>query len=551
MHDDDVEALIFEEHSEFTISLVTSSFAFQRGHAFFKSYENSQSYISSNGERRKFLNKIMTHISRNVPKISDLVKFCFNYGMDKATIADAIDPLFKLFSAHEHQAAGPEVVDPIIILEDAFTSRDIAEIINLHRHSIVRPRIVIILKDNDISRAKNILCFCHHGLRVRIIDNRGVVEIAKVINTGAGNIEDFLDIYSRQCFDACSRTHASVICNEEWAGKSSVRIYGPQFLRFRSKIIYENKTDIAANLDDAITSLEEQTLLSELNLGFKCLAHLFRVYCNDSGGQDIHAALQIANELNNDILRAHTYRYAHFFPSISKMEQMRLLRTAQDIFDKKSMADHSVYCENNRLVNSFYDNEISLSAFNDMLARARSDVPGLLGMSTLWNNVGVAHLYHSRLSDAIECFERGLKHHMDPAKELGLRCNLLMTKARAGQQEEEAKIRVLVEHAVMHFGPGPFAFLGANNLINILKACPRDLAHELVVSYPIQQTIVDALSDFLGNSSLTTQIYANTKLLETLGLELGRSLPVKEGQGLRHKFIDVTGYNPAIYNVWF
>ncbi len=551
MNDISVESLIFEEHSEFTISLVTSRFAFQRGHGFFRSYENSPNYIASHSERDTFLRKTLSYISKRIPQISDLVKFCFNYEEGTATIADAIDPLFKLFSAHEHQAAGPEVVDPIIIREDTFTSRDIAEIINLHKHSIIRPRIVIILKDSNIRRAKDILCFCHHGLRVRIIDNHGVVEISKVINTGADNVEEFLDIYSRQCFDACSRTHANVICNEEWAGKSSIRSYGPNFLRFRSNIIYQNKKDIIENLNETINSLNKEDLSSELNLGFKCLAHLFKVYCHDKGGDDIETAMKIANELNNDILLAHTYRYAHFLPNKSKSDQSLLLQKAQDIFDTKSMADHSVYCENNRLVNSFYNTEIVLPAFDDMLARARSDVPGLLGMSTIWNNVGVAYLYHSRIQEAIECFQRGLEHHTDSTKSLGLRCNLLTAKARAGQCVDEAQIRILVEHAILHFGPGPLAFLGANNLINILKASPLDLAREIVASYPIRQTVTDALMNFLGSASLAAQIHANLKFLDMVGLELDIVPPTKENHGLRHRFVEVTGYNPAIYNVWF
>lgn len=547
----DVEALIFEEHGEFTISLVTSKFAFENGYKFFKSYQNSPNYIASQSDQKKFLRSVLSYISKRTPQIADLVKFCFKYQNNQANLADVIDPLFKLFSAHEHQAAGPNVIDPIIIREDAVTNHDIAEIVNLHKNSIIRPRIVIILKDNNINRAKDILCFCHHGLRVRIIDNHGLVEISKVINVGAEDVEQFLDIYARQCFDACSKTRANVILNEEWASNSSVRIYGPQFLRFRSNIIYQNKLEILNDLNATIEELDKQDLSYDLNLGLKCLAHLFRVYCNDSGGKDIETALKIANESQNEILVAHTYRYAHFIPNKGKNDQIALLRKAQDIFDRKSMMDHSIYCENNRLLSYFYNEEISLSSFDEMLARAQSNVPGLVGMSTILNNVGVAHLYHSQLTDAIECFEKGLRHHPDPTKELGLRANLLTAKARAGQKEDEIAIRNLVEHAVIHFGPGPFAFLGANNLINILKTCPLEFARDLVSSYPIHQTIVDALSDSLGSSSLTAQVQANARFLDILGLKLDGVLPSRTGQGIRQKFVEVTGYNPAIYNVWF
>lgn len=549
---ENVENLLFEEHKDFTISIVTSEFAVQRGYPFFKGYENSPNFISTKDDFNRLIYRIMRTIAKNVPAIAELIKACFGQAFTVDNLADVVNPLFKLFSAHEHQAAGPEVIDPIIIREHLFTNRDIAEVVNLHKQSVLRPRVVVILKDNDLERAKQLLRFCHHGLRVRMIENKGVTEICKVINTGADDIEQFLDIYARQCFDACSRTSASIITNDEWAEDSSVRLYAPSLLRFRTNVIYHNKTGIRDDVSRFIDQLAMQEKRNKLELGFKCLAHLFRVYCYDYGGEDILIARDLARELDNDILQAHVNRYAHFLPGLSKDEQGALMEEAQKIFSREGMADHSTYCENNRLVNSFYEERIVQARFDDMLAKARSDVPGLVGMATIWNNVGVAYLYNSRNEEAAECFEKGLKHHPAHTQQLGLMCNLLVAKYRAGEKAAEADVRNAVEHSMLHFGPGPFAFLGANNLINLLKACDEELARNVCAQYPVGEVIAQGLKANLGGDSLNTQVTVNADALTKAGISTGdfRSKTSSSG-GFRHKFIQVTGFNPAIYNVWF
>ena len=55
---------------------------------------------------------------------------------------------------NEYQAAGPDVVDPVIIQKGKVSYRKIAHFISLHKESILRPSIIILLKDNDFGRAK-------------------------------------------------------------------------------------------------------------------------------------------------------------------------------------------------------------------------------------------------------------------------------------------------------------------------------------------------------------------------------------------------------------
>ena len=62
--------------------------------------------------------------------------------------------IVNLGTPNEFQAAGPDVIDPIIIQEGKVSYKKIVHFITLHRESIIRPSIIILLKDNDFGRVK-------------------------------------------------------------------------------------------------------------------------------------------------------------------------------------------------------------------------------------------------------------------------------------------------------------------------------------------------------------------------------------------------------------
>lgn len=55
-------------------------------------------------------------------------------------------PLVNFFQLSLHQAAGPDVIDPIIIEEGNVFSRYLTQLVNLHKESILRPTIIVILQ---------------------------------------------------------------------------------------------------------------------------------------------------------------------------------------------------------------------------------------------------------------------------------------------------------------------------------------------------------------------------------------------------------------------
>lgn len=182
---------------------------------------------------KRHLSKMLNWIQKKIPDVAELTK---NVISAKATpspsgIVDVVTSLYKLFTVTEHQAAGPEFIDPIIIEEINISSKYIAQLVSLYKESIIQPAIIIILKDNDFDRAKKLLSNCPHNTNVKFIRNTGETEIYKIINTGADNLDDFIDAFSRQCFSTCSKTHREILLNPDWEENNLVKSLSPYFLR--------------------------------------------------------------------------------------------------------------------------------------------------------------------------------------------------------------------------------------------------------------------------------------------------------------------------------
>ena len=247
----------FNENQEgFTVYVVERRFAVERGHEFFKSYNGSEHYIKTESEIRLMLNKILKYVQRSIPNIADLIDATL-ISKNKLSILELLNALNKLFFTNEHQAAGIDVIDPIIIEEDAISPKYISQIISLHKHSILRPVIIIILKDNNFERAKNILNTCPHGLNVKFIRNSGETEIIKIINTGALDVEGFLDAFSRQCFSTCSQTKRNILINNEWSKNSIINSFAPSILKIRTNLLYDEKDEAIPIISNAQCLVDE------------------------------------------------------------------------------------------------------------------------------------------------------------------------------------------------------------------------------------------------------------------------------------------------------
>lgn len=559
----DVEKIFYNDSSVFTIFVVEQRFVVGRGHEYLSKFINTQHFFDSDRKAKQFYNKIVDKIQGSVTHVADSISGIIT-GDYVASITEIITALCKLFTVTEHQAAGPHVVDPIIIQEGEVTKRSLNKIINIHKDSILRPAIIILLKDNDFERAKELLSDCPNGINIRMIRNSGEEITYKVINCGADDVNSFIEAYSEQCYSTCSNTRLEILTGTDWVDNPIVSEFSPLLFRYRSSLLMDQKEDILPHLNRTlydITQAEARTEKDRILLrNMECVARLYRVFCNDSGGMDILEARGLASELNNEILLAQVYKCADLIPECSQTEKMNLYEKAYDIFKRNCMEDHAIYTKNNMLIEQFYTDKISTEQFQDLSVEAISNVPGMVGLTHIFNNVGVAYLYCGRPAEAIEVFNRGLqyaKFQNRIVQKLALESNKLVAESYSFCQIDENRIRLLLRQLFDSMGVIRLPFLSADYMLNILSVAYRQnesLGYELINTFPVEKLINASFSRNL--------ICASYRVLQMqyLAARYGDKFPLlstcnipaipDSTMGKRKDFILKYGYNLFDFSTW-
>lgn len=558
----DVKDFFKESEDAFTIYVVEQRFAVGRGADYFKSFKEKENYIDTNELMKKRIINILQGINKKIPDSAELIKKCFNI-VSPIGLVEVITALCKMFTVQEHQAAGPDVIDPIIIQEGEILPRYVNQIIALHKASILRPTIIVLLKDNDFERAKELLSGCPHNTNIKMIRNSGESELYKVINCGAENPNDFLDAFSHQCFSTCSRTKRNILYNKEWAQNSLLKLYSPLILKIRTNFLYQDKTLVRNELCGLIEEVDSQEVSADVDRKilqtFRCILRLYRVFCNDGGRTDISEAYNIANELDNEVLIAQVYRYAYFLEGFSFQEKLDLLDFAYRIFSDNGMEDNAIYCKNNKLVRLFDTENININEFLRLQEEAVHNVPGLVGMSHVFNNVGVAHLMNGYPDESITFFDKGLDYAYRPERciqKLSLLCNRLIANSYCyvnTNETEYFRIMNLIfdNHELLNV-----PFISARYAVNVVAVAlsqSKELGMELLTRYDIENLIYQGFQDnILGSGQLLLQLHF---LQEKYNIPLLQRIKVPskhiEVTGIRKHFIEKTGFNPFLFSTWF
>lgn len=553
----------FSEHIEnFTIYVVEQKFAINQGRDYFKQFSTKEHFLNSDSKIKKHLTHMLQWIQKKIPDVAGLTKNIISIKIKPSPsgIVELITSLNKLFTVTEHQAAGPEVIDPIIIEEINISSKYIAELVALYKESIIQPAIIIILRDNDFERAKKLLSNCPHNTNVKFIRNNCETEIYKVINTGADNIDDFIDAFSRQCFSTCSKTDRKILLNSEW-DDSIVNSLCPYFLKTRTNLLFDEKPEAIADINYVLNRITQARSNTNSNIvllnSLELMAKLNRIFCRDFGGDDMKEVMSLLQDSDIEILKAHVYRFAHFIPDTTREQQKDFLKTASVIFEKNNVADHAIYCENNYLLHSFYTDRVNTRSFHNLQQRAINEVPGMVGMSIILNNVGVAYLYKKDFSEATASFEKGLDYSKERiVQKLGLQSNLLITKASAYENIEEKEIRIVLDTVLANFSKDYLPFIASNYLMNLLAVAlwqqHRELGRMIFENSKVRSILSGALiNDALGSGSLVQQIITLQLYFPEIDFSVFPT-PRKISQisGARADFILEKGYNPIIFNAW-
>ena len=560
---DNIEELFHQNDNVFTVFVVGQSFAVGRGYKYLNSFKNTDNYITTEKQLKRIFKKIVETVEKNIAPVSKLAALVFS-GATPIGVTETITSLSKLFSVHEHQAVGPEVLDPIILQEGKITKSSITKIINLHKDSILRPAIIILLKDNDFDRAKILLSECPHGIHIKMIRNDGNHVLHKVINCGADSVDSFLSAFSYHCYSTGSNTKREILLNTELANNSYINQYSPLLLKFRTNLLFDQKEEIKTELSDFIDLLPNKNLLPENERKiidcFECMSKLFRVFCNDNGGQDIKDAFDIATSLDNDILLAQVYRYSEFMPNYSLADKEELYDKGYNIFKKNSMNDLAIYCQNNKLIHQFYSDKVYPEEFRALQEEAINSVPGMVGLSHIYNNVGIAYLYCGQPNVAIDFFTRGLdycKYQDRIVQNLALESNRMIAKSYSFITIEKNEILLLLRRIIDGMGLKKLPFIAADYALNIISIAYHqniDFGYELINMFPIENLINTAFqTNMMGAGERILQMqYLDCHYGDKFTLLNLCKIPSKimPAQGKRAEFIVKYGYNPFEFDTW-
>ncbi len=559
---EDVLSFFRETQETFTIYVVEQHFAVGRGRDYLQSFRGKKNYIETNSAIRKHISRILIWVQKRVPSLSDLISTILTMG-PTYTAVEAITILNKLFSAHFHQAAGPEVIDPIIIQEGHIHTKYINQIVALHEKSILRPVIILVLKDNDFARAQRLLSQCPNGILIKFIRNSGECELHKVVNTGANNMLDFMNAYAEQCFSTCSNTPRKILLNNDWSKNELLNKYVNELLRIRSSLILDEKDFVRKDISDISLALRKEQpsgRADEMLLQcLLCTVSLMQVYCNDAGNRDIYTALQLAQSSGNSLLLAQVYRYAYFLDNLPENRQIELLTEASQTFTQYGMEDQALYCKNNCLTYQFEQDRVYVHEFRALQDEAINNTPGLVGMSYILNNTGVAYLMDGNPDEAIIFLKKGLDYarQQDRAvSRFAIQSNMLIARDYCYETIPDTELRNVLNQMFASSASKQFPFIFARLALNVITIAFRrnlSLGNELIHSFPIEALVSAAFSqNRMGSGMLFLQIQFLKNKFPLRNLFEGLRFPLKldEVHGIHRSFILRNGCNPFVFCTW-
>ena len=555
----DINKCLDPNYTNTSVNIISYVFKMKYCQEFLDKYKGTPNYITSASKIKNFFHKTIYKIRNHQADIDALVKDLDNSNhFGRSILLKIIAQLIQIIPSI---AVGPEILDPIIIEINKGTLPTVHKVVENFASSPIRPIIILLLDStSNMNLIPDILKKLPINLRVAIHNDSGETNIVTVLkNDGASDINEFMDCYASQCFSTCANTNQEIILSNA-DNKDDINLISKLFIKCHSSLLIDNKLDALEDIKAINVKLHNSALQSDVKNLFMCINSLNHVYATDSGGQSILDAINLSDELNNPLIKAFVHRYAHFIPNTTYQEKSDLLNSAADEFNKRNILDHKIYCINNALTYSFYKDNIDIGKFNGMLAEALNNVPGIAGMSILYNNVGTALLYYRDPENALKKYKSGLDYATAlnrPAQRIGLLGNIAITEALLGIKHTTEYFINTSKDILNMPNTRNLPFIQVNGLLNLIAAAIYENNKDAALQIYASKNFLDVLSkslvpNMLGSGSLVTQLKVlvekSNGLLDFNFVQIPSS--TSHISGIRHDYITENGFNPAIGNAW-
>lgn len=547
---------------KFTVFVLSPELTNGLAREYIEKYKNTASYIDNKYSAKKLIDKIFNIIESYIQPIANVVSTFLNVSTGTPIINNynsCINYSIPLLTTQDHKAADLDKINPIILAKKNLSIKFLNKLANIFCNSPLKPKIIILENNNSFNISDNYKNFPTNTL-IKYIDNSLNIKESVVINEGADSYNTFFYCIADRCFDTCANTNINLLVNNDVFNESIIKKYTAPLLKIHTNLLYDRKEIIKDELTEIIDNLNEQLLVTNKDIQlvkfYLCIALINRVFCNDYGGNDINEALEISDDLDNIILKAHINRYCDFLPNISSKEKCSKFEEAEKIFIDNKMFDHALYCRNNNYVDAFSTNQIDSSKFRTLVSEAENKVPGMCGLVHMINNEGVALLYEGKYLDAINCFNDGISRINSSERivqKLAMKINKIISEfCLTGQMEKENFIYTMNE--IKNKMDKNLYFIKARyymNLVSVSFQCDTKFGNYLVNEYKIIDLVNMCIRENkIGAFQLQNQI----KFLEyypgfpkDLFIKSNTMTPI---YGKRMEFICTKGLNPFHFKTW-
>lgn len=439
----------------------------------------------------------------------------------------------------------------------------IISFIEKNQKEFVSPtRIILLMDSNDTDEIKKWLNKCPDSTKLFFINNYNEDDCIKsvVSSVGSENALEFFEFFGKQGFGTCASTPKEILTpDRDLLLENNAKL----LFKFKSNLIDDKKNEIKTDINDSINELSRINQTSQRNLvtmNLECIARSFRMLCYDSGVKDIKECLELAKEINIEIISANALKFSHFIPTDRRSKQQLLMKAAY-IFEKNELIDQKIYCINNSLLHEFSLNDHSgiSNEFKSIVKEANSDKCTIAGYPHLLNNFAVSYLFEGNYDKATEIFQDALDYIEPFGKTLqyfAVKSNMFISNFMQNELINEEDLLSFVDSIIKTFGLHKVNYLISHYVLNVLAVCIKTnlfLYKQIINQYPeIYELFSLGLQNNMGTGSMIYQMqvlsvkHPDFDLLE----KIQKPYKLTEFIGERKNFTDITGFNPFIFNIW-
>ncbi|MDE6913581.1 MAG: hypothetical protein K2P35_07790, partial [Lachnospiraceae bacterium] len=203
--------------------------------------------------------------------------------------------------------------------------------------------------------------------------------------------------------------------------------------------------------------------------------------------------------------------------------------------------------------------KIHIPDFQRLQEEAIYNVPGLVGMSHILINTGVAYLMGGNPEEAIVYFQRGMdyaRRQERTVQRLAIICNELIARSYCYETIDPHRLRNVLNQIFDSMGTYQLPFISARFAMNIIAIAfkqSRSLGRELLNDFPIKTLVQSAFAkNLMGSGLLVLQMQYLAANYSEFDLLYQVSIPPhpSEATGLHREYILRHGYNPFIFCTW-